>query len=169
MFVAPDDFKRGMRRLASGVTVITTGRPGGRGGLTATAAMSLTVEPPQLVVAVNHATRALPLLLANRCFAVNVLSDADRALAETFAGRTGKEGEARFEGADWTEMETGSPVLPSAIASFDCRLVQQIPVATHSLLVGQVMAVRIDPTAAPLLHYDGSWASLIPAAEIPAG
>lgn len=165
---AVEDFKHGMRRLAAGVVLITTGRPGARGGLTATAAMSLTAEPPQLVVAVNHSASAFPLIRANRSFAVNVLPSAHAPLAEIFAGRTGKEGEGRFTEHDWIELVTGSPILPGAVVSFDCRLAQEFEVATHSLLVGAVEAVHHGPEAGPLLHYDRAWAAVVPA-EITGG
>jgi flavin reductase (DIM6/NTAB) family NADH-FMN oxidoreductase RutF len=141
----PSEFTRAMRHLPAGVTLITTGRTGRRGGLTATAAMSLTAEPPQLVVAVNHAAGAFPLILQNKTFAVNVLTNADHALADKFAGRDGTQGEARFSLGEWFELATGAPVLRSAKVSFDCRLVQEFPISTHSLLVGAVEAVGIDP------------------------
>ncbi|MFD0387696.1 flavin reductase [Tistrella bauzanensis] len=44
--VAPAMFRAGLRRLAGGVTIIATGSHGARAGLTATAVMSLTAEPP---------------------------------------------------------------------------------------------------------------------------
>lgn len=164
MAVLPDEFRGAMRHFPAVVNLITTGRPGGRAGLTATAAMSLTAEPPQLVVAVNHEASAYPLLIGNGSFALNVLPEAEVDLANIFAGRTGADGEARFAGGDWIELVTGSPVLRDANVSFDCTLVREIPVATHSLLIGLVEAVRVAPALPPLLHMDGGWASLIRAA-----
>ena len=155
-------FKQAMRHLPAGVVLITTGPPGARGGLTATAVMSLTAEPPQLVVAVNHAAHAFPLILRNRNFGVNVLTAAAHALAECFAGFDGSQGEDRFRSGSWAPGVLGCPILADAKVSFECRLVHEFPVATHSLLVGRVEAVRVDPETKPLLHFDGAWAALGP-------
>jgi flavin reductase (DIM6/NTAB) family NADH-FMN oxidoreductase RutF len=162
MPVSPMLFKQGMRHLPAGVVLITTGAPGARGGLTATAVMSLTLEPPQLVVAVNHAAHAFPLILRNRVFGVNVLSSAAHALADSFAGRDGSQAEDRFRFGAWSAGVIGCPILADAKVSFECRLMHEFPVATHSLLVGAVEAVRIDPQTKPLLHFDGAWAGLGP-------
>jgi flavin reductase len=158
--VTPDEYKNGMRQLPAGVCVITTGRAPNRGGLTATAVMSLTAEPPQLVAAVNRSGAALSLITQNRAFAVNVLSAIDIALAEIFAGRTRLVGEDRFVNAEWTELATQSPILTRAIVSFDCLLADAIPVATHTLLVGSVQQVRLGKPATPLLHCNGEWANI---------
>lgn len=160
MAITPGEYKKGMRQLPAGVCVITTGRVPSRAGLTATAVMSLTAEPPQLVAAVNRSGAALSLITQNRAFAVNVLSAVDIALAEMFAGRTRVSGEDRFVSGEWIEGETRSPILSRAIVSFDCLLADEIPVATHTLLVGSVQAVHFGKAATPLLHCNGEWANI---------
>lgn len=160
MLVAPDEYKQGMRHLPAGVCLITTGRAPNRGGLTATAVMSLTAEPPQLVAAINRSGAALALIVRNRAFAVNVLASTDIALAETFAGRTQITGDDRFGGGEWIQLSTASPILTRAVVSFDCVLAQELPVATHALLVGAVRAIRMGTSATPLLHCHGDWANV---------
>jgi flavin reductase len=158
--VTASEYRQGMRHLPAGVCLITTGRAPHRGGLTATAVMSLTAEPPQLVVAINRAGGALSLIASNRVFAVNVLGAADIALAEVFAGRTNVTGDDRFGGGDWIELSTSSPILSRAVVSFDCSLAQQMHVATHTLLVGSVEAIHMGTAGDPLLHCNGDWANL---------
>jgi flavin reductase len=150
-----------MRDFVGAVTVITTGRPDGRAGLTATAAMSLTATPPRVAVAVNHDASAYPAIVANGAFVVNVLSVDQSAIADGFSGRDGRKRETRFDTGEWIELKTGMPVLREAVASFDCRTVSEIPVGTHSLFVGEVEAVSRTQGAAPLLFAQGRWGGLI--------
>lgn len=163
MPVSSQEFRHGMRHLAAGVCLITTGEAPERGGLIATAVMSLTAEPAQLVVAINETASAFPLILRNRRFAVHVLGQEHRALADVFTGRTGVNGDDRFRDVVWETLATGSPVLPGALVTFDCVLKGQMPVATHSLLIGGVEAVSVAAEQSPLLYFDSAWAGLTPA------
>ena len=64
-----------MRHLAGAVTVIATGAPGHRFGLTATAVCSLSDEPPTLLVCVNRPASAHDVISRNGNFSVNLLAD----------------------------------------------------------------------------------------------
>jgi flavin reductase (DIM6/NTAB) family NADH-FMN oxidoreductase RutF len=56
-------FKGAMRRLASGVAIITTSHEGHRYGMTVTALMSVSMDPPSLAVGINpSATMYRPLV-----------------------------------------------------------------------------------------------------------
>jgi flavin reductase (DIM6/NTAB) family NADH-FMN oxidoreductase RutF len=68
--------KDAMRQVAGGVCVITAGLGDERTGLTATSAVSLSVEPPTMIVCVNLEASALPIIQSRRHFCVNVLARA---------------------------------------------------------------------------------------------
>lgn len=164
MAVSLEDYRRGMRQLPAGVTVIATGRGAARNGLTATAVMSLTAEPPQLVCAVSHSASAHPEIVANGTVCINLLATDQEWLGARFAGVGGLRGAARFADAAWSTLVTGAPVLDDAVASFDCSVVQRSDFQTHSLFVCLVEAIRVRPDREPLLYVNGSWASLLPVA-----
>ena len=161
MIVSPQDFRSAMRQLAAAVNIVTTRGENGRAGMTATAVISLTAEPPQLGVAVNRGNASYAALCESQVFAVNVLSHDQADLAGQFAGATGKKGEERFTNGRWDTLQTGAPVLLDAAVIFDCDLVQQVELSSHALMIGQVKAVRTAAAAKPLLYMDGSWASLV--------
>lgn len=168
--VSAEAYRQAMRQVAAAVLVITTRSAGSRNGLTATAVMSLTAEPPRIAVAVNRGASAYPMLRESGVFAANVLRYDQAAIAGRFAGAEALKGEARFEGADWTELVTGAPVLAQCLACFDCRVENVVETGTHDLLIGAVQSIRLNPTERPLLYLEGNWASLIQAngAEIEA-
>lgn len=155
-----------MRQLAAAVNVISTAHQGQRGGLTATAVMSLTAEPPQLAVAINRTAGAFELFRASGCFGVNVLSNQQRQIAEVFSGAGGIKGASRFDTGQWSTRESGAPLLDGAAASFDCRVSSQVEFDTHVLFVGRVESVRTCSDGLPLLYLDGSWASLVRTASV---
>jgi flavin reductase (NADH) len=116
------DFKHAMRRLAAGVTIVTTAGGDGRAGLTATAVCSLSADPARLLVCVNRDAAPNAAIAASGRFCVNVLALRHRALALRFAGATGVAGDDRFARGKWGKAATGAPVLLDALASFDCAV-----------------------------------------------
>lgn len=160
MTVSAEDFRSGMRQLAAAVNVITARNQGQRAGMVATAVVSLTADPPQIGIAVNRGNASFPVIGDSGCFAVNVLRHDQLEVAQTFSGMRGLRGEERFGVGAWDELVTGAPILSGSAASFDCRVVQQAEFSSHVLFVGQVEAVKVAPSAVPLLYMDGDWASL---------
>jgi len=158
--VAVESFKRGMRRLAAGVTIITTIHDGERNGLTATAVTSLTVEPPQLLVCVNRSAAAHDLIHKGATLCVNVLALEHRELAARFAGVDGIHGPERFLEGGWTRLKTGSPVLVDAIAAFDCVVAETVDVATHTIFIGRVVEMRVRDDGDALVYEAGSFGSV---------
>lgn len=147
-------FREGMSRVASAVHIITTDGVAGKAGLTATAVSSLSAEPPMLLTCVKRSSSSAPILRQNGVFVVNTLSASHRELADLFAGRTGVRGAERFDAYPWSKGETGAPVLADALASFECRVTQILDVATHDILIGHVVAVRLGATAQHLIYAD---------------
>lgn len=161
MPVTVDEFRSGMRGLAASVNVITTAAAGQRGGLTATAVMSLTAEPPQLGVTVNKSNSSLKLIEQAQTFAVNVLTYDQIDIGNVFAGATGVRGEERFKAGTWTTMVTGAPILERAKVNFDCRITTRVELSTHILFVGMIEAVRVHSASEALLYVDGSYGEFV--------
>jgi flavin reductase (DIM6/NTAB) family NADH-FMN oxidoreductase RutF len=160
--VTPQTFIQGMRQLAAGVTLITTVHDGQRAGLTATAVCSVSAEPPQLLTCVNRRSETHRVIDRSGVFAVNVLASDQQHLAQIFAGATDIYGERRFEQAPWIELATGAPVLASCLASFDCRVVESVVAATHSIFIGSVEAMMLEPDLDPLVYVEGDYGLIAP-------
>jgi len=150
-------FLKAMRQLAGGVSVITTGIGALRTGLTATSVTSLSAEPPSLLVCVNRNSSALLTLRASQMFAINILAADQQEVANRFAGRTGAFGAARYDGAEWRTLATGTPVLEGALASLDCRVENVVEWHTHAIVIGRVEAIAAAGGAAPLVYWDGGY------------
>lgn len=142
-----------MRHQAGAVSVIATGKPGSRAGLTATAVASLSDHPPTILVCVQRKASAHDIIAASGVFSVNLLTTAQQDIAETFAGRRGLGGDGRFAVGTWSTLASGAPVLEGGLAVLDCRLVDRHDFTTHSIFIGRVLAGRWDGQAQPLLYF----------------
>ena len=157
--MTPTDFKSGMRRLAAGVSLVTVATAEGRHGLIATAVTSLSAEPPSLLICVNASASIHEHLRGAPAFCVNVLSRSQQPVAERFAQPHDRH--TRFELGDWTELETGAPALRGAQVSFDCRPAQTVSFGTHTIFIGEVVAVTDWASPAdPLLYHEGRFQAL---------
>ena len=144
------DFVLAMRRTAAGVAIVTTLRGGAPAGVTVSSFGSLSAEPPSVLVCLNGESRTLDAILESRLFAANVLADDHTKLAEAFSGAVPSD--QRFSHGHWRTLQTGSPVLEGALASFDCRLARTFEFGTHHILIGEVVAVQVGE-ARPLVYH----------------
>lgn len=147
-------FREGMSRVAGAVHVVATAGPGGRAGFTATAVTPVTDSPASLLVCVNAAGRTATSLTRNGVFCVSTLGAGDIAIADTFAGRTDLHGQDRFTVGDWRTLATGAPYLATSLVAFDCRLTDARLVATHYVIIGEIVAIHLGERR-PALVYQG--------------
>lgn len=143
--------RRAMGRFATGVTVVTTaGRDGGVHGMTANGVMSVSLEPPLVVVSLRRESRMDALLPATRRYAISVLADHQEWLAMHFAGRPS---EGRTPRLNWW---AGLPFVEDAIAHVGCTVHEIHEAGDHRLWLGRVdyMGTR---DGAPLLFYAGGF------------
>ena len=147
------NFKQAMRHCAGAVALVTVGREKGRRtGLTVTAVCSLSDDPPSLLVCVNRKASAHARIVEDRCFAVSFLTHEQMALALTFSGQKGVDGDDRFGFGSWITAVTGAPVLEDALVSFDCGLRETFDAKTHSIFIGEVRDVAFRPEGRPLVY-----------------
>src|SRR5262249_24764747 len=109
-----------MGRFATGVTVVTTAGSGGMGGLTANAVASLSLDPPLVLVAVDKRAGSHPEILANKCYAMNILASDQEEISRRFATSGPKD----FSGIPWKTVVTGAPVFEGSLGFVDCRLLE---------------------------------------------
>ena len=153
-------FRNAMRQLAGGVSVITVGRDQDISGMTVTSVTSLSAEPPSLLVCINRQSSSWPLFEKYGAFAVNILHSEQQDIAERFTGRGGASGAARFEGAQWTTLATGVPLLADGLAAIDCRIEEVIHRHSHAIVIGRVAAVRVAGQSAALAYWQGEYIGL---------
>jgi flavin reductase (DIM6/NTAB) family NADH-FMN oxidoreductase RutF len=130
--------KRVTTQFAAGVTVVTTRHGAGLHGLTVSAFMTVSWDPPLALICVERLSQSSDLIQESGVFAVNFLSDRQEFLAERFAGRAPLVS-ARFDGVPHHFEATGSPILDGGLGWLDCRVEQMIEVGDHVIFLGRVV------------------------------
>ncbi len=166
--ISSADFKAAMRPFGAAVNIVTTAHDGQMHGVTATAVCSVSAAPPSLLVCINRAASIHNPVRAARHFCVNLLSADQVELAQRFSASDEEARRRRFEGLALRSLKTGSPMLPNAVAAYDCELVETVESATHTIFIGLVAAMhRAADHADALMYRDGEfgvWSPLVSAA-----
>lgn len=150
--------KLGMRRLASGVCVVSTKLESGqRFAMTVSSVTSVSDSPASLLVCINQlVSQQGHLATKGSQFAVNVLSAHHQDVSNICAGRNPSKD--RFDVGAWVTHESGIPVLQDAQAVFICQTDQVMTYGTHKIVVAEIFEVLLGegPTQ-PLLYGDGTY------------
>ena len=145
-------FRSVMRQLAGCVTVISTEDAGSLYGFTATAVCSVCAEPPTILIAVNRTARTYPHIDRKGAYAVNILADGQKHIAEHFAGKK----DNQFDTVEHTIGAMGVPLIAGAAAHLECNVEQKISIGTHTLFVGRVIGSGVDALK-PLIYHDAKY------------
>jgi len=165
--VHPDEFRAALARLAAGVVLVTAHDPeegpdGEDVGMTATAFMSVSLEPPLVLISLRENSRMDELLERQPLWAVSMLSQSQRHIAGRFAMRGRISDRLLFEDiAYYRGEQSGAPILGGALAVLECRTEQRVVAGDHTLVIGRVLSART-PSAdgGPLLYFRGRYQSL---------
>jgi flavin reductase (DIM6/NTAB) family NADH-FMN oxidoreductase RutF len=144
------EFRRTLGMFATGVTVITTRAHDQIHGMTANAFMSVSLQPPLIVISVDRRARLNNLLREGVRFGVSVLEEKQSVLSDRFAGRGGDGPEPVFE------LVHETPLVEGALAHLVARVVRSYWGGDHSLFLGRVEYVRYGE-GTPLLFHGGGY------------
>ena len=156
MAIEPSEFRHALSQFASGVTVVTTRSTAGRPlGLTVSAFCSVSLDPPLVLVSIDHRSETLPGFAAFGYFGVSVLAEGQEELSRRFA----VSGPEKFEGVPLATGSTGVALLPGALAHLECRVVTGHPAGDHTIYVGEIVSLSVSP-GRPLLYHRGVYRRL---------
>ncbi len=158
MPISSDQFKYVMRQWASGVSIVTMQAEERRHGLTVSGFLSLSPEPPLVLISIGQELTSDTLLQASGAYAVNFLRDDQQKLSDCFAGRLGQID--RFEGLITHTAATGAPILEDCLAWLDCRVVSSQVVGDHTLFIGEVVAAGVNDAVKPLIYWNADYRRL---------
>ncbi len=154
------DLRDVRRRWASGIAVVTTIDGAGYRGATVSAFAAVSLEPPLVLVCLDHSGRMSDLVRESGVFAVSILEREQEFLAERFAGRAPVP-DIRFTGVPHRLAPNGCPVLESAHAWLTCRISAVHDGGDHVIVIGAVEDAGVGPeTDDPLLTYEARYRRL---------
>lgn len=159
MKVDAEQLRHTMRQWASGVSIVTACHEEHKHGMTVNSFISVSLEPPRVLVSLEVGRLTHEMVERSGYFGVSILAQKHQEISDRFAGRVSETGD-RFAGLETFSLVSGSPLLVEALAVLDCRVVESHPVGTHTLFIGEVLAVKNAEEGSPLLYFNRDYRTL---------
>ncbi|TMF93363.1 MAG: flavin reductase [Chloroflexi bacterium] len=156
--MSSEQFRDAMARLPAGVVVVSARVGDEFRGLTASSLVSISLEPPMVLVGLERESLTRAAILETRAFNVSLLTRSQEFIADRFAGR------APAIDPHWMTLPhrlgtNGIPLIEDCAASLECRLLQVHPAGDHDICVGEVQAAAAG-RGEPLILWDRSFWTL---------
>jgi flavin reductase (DIM6/NTAB) family NADH-FMN oxidoreductase RutF len=148
------DFRSALGRFASGVTVVTVHHEDHTHGMTANAFVSVSLEPPLILVSLDNRSSMHRILPAAGRYGISILAEDQEKLSNHFAGRPVDGLHVGFT------MRSGIPLLDGAVAHFIAAIADVHPAGDHTLYIGRVEHFEWRE-GRPLLFYSGQYRQML--------
>lgn len=150
----PRAFRSAMGLFATGVTVISFDAGGTPAGMTANAFMSVSLEPPLVLVSVRRSSRFNQYVQDGGHYGVNFLADDQLHISNHCGGRP-------VDGLDVPfTLEHAAPLVRDSLAQMVARVVAIHEAGDHLLYVGRVEHLGVGEPREPLLFHAGQYKQL---------
>jgi flavin reductase (DIM6/NTAB) family NADH-FMN oxidoreductase RutF len=157
-------YKALARNWASTVTVVTAKRKPElladgvleQDGYTATAFLTISINPPIILVSPTNGGSAEALLNETDHFAVTILAADQQPIADAFAKPASERG-ANWQQFGWHADSAGSPLIEGALGSFSAKIRERIPAGDHMIVLGDVTEIHHGESGEPLLYFSRAY------------
>jgi flavin reductase (DIM6/NTAB) family NADH-FMN oxidoreductase RutF len=141
-----------MARVPAGVVLISTRSGGDYKALTASSLVSISLDPPMVLVGLEKQSATRTAILQAARFNVSVLTRSQEFIADRFAGR------APAVDPKWATLPhrlgaNGIPLLAGAAAWLECRVTASHRAGDHDICVGEVERAELG-SGDPLVLWD---------------
>ncbi|MDR8408976.1 flavin reductase family protein [Nonomuraea sp. 3-1Str] len=148
-----------MAQLAAGVAVVTVQDGRDDLGTTVSALMSVSLDPPLVLVSLAARGYLCEVLLRQDQWAASILASGQAAIASRFA--TAGRPSARHLVAGVPHHRgphSGAIIVENGVAAVEAETTQVVPAGDHTLFLARVLAVTyVTPTLAPLIRLRGRY------------
>ncbi len=141
-----------MGSWATGVTVVTCLGPHGPHGMTANAFLSVSLEPPLVLVSIGQENDSHAIISASQRFAVSILAASQQHLSVHFAQRFKDSGQA-LAAVAWSLSPSGLPWIDGAVGHLECAVEGIFTAQDHTLFLGRVLHLDGPTDASPLVYF----------------
>ena len=156
MPVGPEDYRKALRRFASGITVVTVANGTELHGMTASSFAAVSLVPPLILVSLEKGSRTRSLVMEAKEFGVNILADHQESVARAFS----LPGHKPFEETKHRAGVNEAPLLEGAIAWLECRVQNTVDAGDHDIIIGEVLHCDASE-GSPLVYFNRDYRSLL--------
>ena len=148
------EFLDSMRGVASTVNVISSQYEDVKHAMTASSVVSLSLDPPSMLVCVNKKASIHQILEKEKFFCINILSKDQMDLAN-LCSSVGNE-DSRFNSEEWS-LSKGMPYNTESSANIFCRCFDSFSYTSHTVFFGEVVEVINNNKEGPLMYGGGKY------------
>jgi flavin reductase (DIM6/NTAB) family NADH-FMN oxidoreductase RutF len=154
------EFRNALGSFPTGVTVITVEdekNEYGVRGLTANAISSVSLDPPIVLICVDHKSTTLPVIKEKGHYSINFLKQEQVGYSKFFAKQK------LDEALDITfkKSEEGIPYIEDALTNLNCEVIETVEMGDHTVFFGEVKSLNVNE-GEPLLFFKGKYSELAP-------
>jgi flavin reductase (DIM6/NTAB) family NADH-FMN oxidoreductase RutF len=148
------EFLNSMREVTSAVNIVSSQYQNVKHAMTASSVVSLSLDPPSMLICVNKDAAIHDNLGKERFFCINVLSKDQVDLANLCSSKDDED--SRFNSEEWSFYEN-IPYNKGANANIFCRCFNSFTHTTHTVFFGEVVKVVNNNTKDPLMYGKGKY------------
>ena len=130
-----DLMKQVNRWFVTGVTVVTALDGDKPLGLAVNAFASISLDPPTVMVAVQHTSSTHDCLFRADHLAINIVSVDQLDVVNKFATKS----DDKFADIDWQPAPNGSPLIEGSAAMMEVEIRERLHASTHTVFMCRVL------------------------------
>lgn len=150
------DLHQALFNITHGLYIVTATRGGRHNGQCVDALMQVASHPPRIAVSMRKTSLTYEMVCSTGFFTVNVLCRDDASCQEKikhFGLQSGRQID-KFKDIPFTLGENGTPIIPEALAFFECRVItaKAVDLGTHTLFIAEITRAGYKPAGDPLTY-----------------
>jgi flavin reductase (DIM6/NTAB) family NADH-FMN oxidoreductase RutF len=152
-------FRDALGCFATGVAIVTACNAEAEPiGMTMSSFNSVSLDPPLVLFSVARTVQSIAIWEQAKDWGVNILAESQDGLSTRFA----KSGAGKWSGIEPISASTGVPLLPGALAHFECERYAVYDGGDHLIFVGKVLSLGrpSGSVGAPLVFFSGRYHQL---------
>jgi 4-hydroxyphenylacetate 3-hydroxylase, reductase component len=156
MAFTPDEFRRTLGVFPTGIAVATARASDGRlHGTTISSFNSVSLNPPLVLFSLARTVQSFPAWQLANGWGISVLGEMQDGLSTRFA----LSGPDKWSGFEPILGFTGVPLIPGALAHFECERYALHDGGDHLIFVGRVLGLGRPASSAsrPLVFFSGRY------------
>lgn len=143
------DLRRLFGRFPTGVTALCAMDQDEPAGMTASAFVAVSLDPPLVSVCIKHGSTTWRSLRACGRIGISFLGRSHGATARQLAQRTGD----RFGGLDYEQTSDGAVFLTNATAWLECSFVKEVAAGDHDIVLFRLHRTAVADGVKPLVFH----------------
>lgn len=151
-----DAKKKALRRIPYGMFILTAKHGDDVASGTVNWVTQASFKPPLIAVGIKCDSHPYATVKAAGHFAINVLGDGQKDIAQAFFMTVKPEGN-QLGPVTFTTGVTGAPIINEAPAYWECRVVGVTEHGDHHIFLGEVIEAGVHDETPTLLMRDTGW------------